>query len=74
MHRCNLGELLDRTSRTTRRFIAFALFLAGALALQGAANAQKITVTPDQAEAIAKEAYIYGTPMVQGYGAMFRIW
>ena len=48
-----------------------ALFLARALALQGAANAQKIAVTPDQAEDIAREAYIYGTPMVQGYGAMF---
>lgn len=62
---------MDGTSRTIRCFIAYATLLPGALALQGAANAQKITVTTDQAQAIAKEAYIYGKPMVQGYGAMF---
>ncbi len=28
-------------------------------------------ISPNQAEAIAKEAYIYGAPMVQGCGAMF---
>jgi hypothetical protein len=29
------------------------------------------SVTPGEATAIAKDAYIYGAPMVQGYGALF---
>ena len=34
-------------------------------------GAQSVSVSPIEAKAIAKEAYIYGAPMVQGYGAMF---
>ena len=46
-------------------------FWAISLLLPGPLVAQTVSVQPDRAEAIAKEAYIYGAPMVQGYGAMF---
>jgi hypothetical protein len=47
------------------------LLLACFSAVREPLEAQTISVTPAEAESIAKEAYIYGTPMVQGYGAMF---
>ena len=56
---------------TTRRLTLATLMSAGLLALMQPAIAQSISVSPAEAQAIAKEAYIYGAPMVQGYGAMF---
>ena len=48
--------------KTTALF--FAALLAGALA---ATSVRAADVTPAEARAIAKEAYIYGFPMVDGY-------
>jgi hypothetical protein len=33
-----------------------------------------INMTPDEARAIAKDAYIYGFPMVDSYRIMFAYW
>jgi hypothetical protein len=68
----HVGEkLMSNTSRLVRSVLALAVLFGGALALQRPAGAQINSLTPDQAEETAKEAYIYGTPMVQGYGVMF---
>jgi hypothetical protein len=58
---------------TRRRFTqaatsAIALTAAGAFGLPARAT---IAVSPDEARAIAKEAYIYGFPMVDYYRIMW---
>lgn len=60
-----------KTARFFLFFVVFATILGGSFALEERTWAQSISVTSEQAEAIAKKAYIYGAPMVQGYGTMF---
>ena len=47
----------------------FAIALVGALALT--MSAQAADITPAEARSIAKEAYIYGYPMVDGYRVQY---
>ncbi len=51
--------------KAARRSVLFAAALAGTLALKPCARAAD--VTPAEARAIAKEAYIYGFPLVDNY-------
>lgn len=57
---------------TTRRGVAGALALLPAFGI-GSARAQA-GVTAAEARAIAKEAYIYGYPMVDGYRINYAFW
>ena len=43
----------------------------GGYGLTTTATAQRAHLTPEEAKAIAKEAYIYGFPMVMGYKAIY---
>lgn len=52
----------------SRKFIP-ALLLAAALSVPASLHAEQ--VTPEEARAIAKEAYIYGYPMVANYRIMY---
>ena len=45
-------------------FLALALTLANSAAVQGA-------IKPDEARAIAKDAYIYGYPLVESYRILY---
>jgi hypothetical protein len=49
----------------------FAIALAGTAGVAGPASAQNITATPEEARAIAKEAYIYGFPLVDSYRILY---
>jgi hypothetical protein len=51
-------------------FSIFAATLVGAT-LEGSRSASAQTVPPDEARAIAKEAYIYAFPMVEGYKTLY---
>jgi hypothetical protein len=51
----------------TKRDFTKGLILAGGLAGFGSPSAHGAAVTPEEARAIAKEAYIYGFPMVDNY-------
>jgi len=44
--------------------------MVAALAISSLLSCAQTTVTPDKARAIAKEAYLYGYPMVDGYRIM----
>ncbi len=52
-----------------RRRLNAGLMVALVLGLVGCEAAQT-NITPDEARAIAKEAYIYGNPMVDSYRIM----
>jgi hypothetical protein len=60
---------MSRTA-SLRQLVVVAVAVVAAAA-QSPARQKSTDAPPEQAEAIAKEAYIYGAPMVQGYGAMF---
>lgn len=51
-----------------RKIIGMAVLVTLSLSLSNA----KSTVTPEEARAIAKEAYIYANPIVDGYRIMYR--
>ncbi|MFB3100603.1 MAG: cell envelope protein, partial [Gammaproteobacteria bacterium] len=44
--------------------------LFAALVISSQLSCAQTTITPDEARAIAKEAYLYGYPMVDGYRIM----
>lgn len=56
--------------KTTRRQMLLGVASVGALAFTTTAHAAD--VTPAEARAIAKEAYIYGYPMVDGYRVQYE--
>jgi hypothetical protein len=45
--------------------------IVSALLLGVACTSAPLDITPDEARAIAKEAYIYGFPMVMNYKTMY---
>jgi hypothetical protein len=51
----------------SRRSFAYACLIALSVAASAPAFAQSADVTPEEARAIAKEAYIYGFPLVDDY-------
>ena len=55
--------------RSTLTSLAFAAVTASVSAPQALAD-----VTSEKAEAIAKEAYVYGFPMVMNYKTMWNYW
>src|SRR5665647_1205307 len=55
---------------TTRRQMLIGAASVGALAFT--ASARAADATPAEARAIAKEAYIYGYPMVDGYRVQYE--
>jgi len=55
------------TLSTIARTAMLGVALLAAVSLAGAAHPQSYSVTPDEARAIAKEAYIYGFPLVDNY-------
>jgi hypothetical protein len=50
---------------TKTQFLAVVTLMVGALCACGANT--RVAVTPEEAEATAREAYVYGFPMVMGY-------
>ena len=52
---------------TTRRDVTRALLLASSLLVLGSTTGRAQDVTPAEARAIAKEAYVYGFPVVDNY-------
>ena len=58
--------------RMTRRTFAGGMGLLPSLPI--AAASAKTGVTPAEARAIAKEAYVYGEPMVDNYRIQYAYW
>ncbi len=61
--------MLTNSARTAAR--TFTAGLAVAIQLAAAPSASHADVTPDEARAIAKEAYIYGFPIVDNYRILY---